>query len=44
MGKDRQLFRMDYHSWNVGATGVKNEEIHIFKDDPFHYHVMKWGN
>ena len=33
---------MDYHRFNQeygGATGIKNGEIAVLKDDNFHYHV-----
>lgn len=43
--KNKLFVRMDYHTWNQthgGTDDIKTEEINVYKDDPFHYHVMKW--
>lgn len=45
MGSYRQLIRMDYHKFNPehgGASGLKNDEISVWQDRDFHYHVRKW--
>lgn len=45
MGGNRQLIRMDYHRYNSGhggATGLKSDEIAVWRDGDFHYHVRKW--
>ena len=45
MGGSRQLIRMDYHRYNPGhggASGLKPDEIAVWRDGDFHYHVRKW--
>ena len=45
MGKQRQLVRMDHHRFNEGhggPTGLKGNELSIWRDGDFHYHVNKW--
>jgi len=46
MSDPRSLVRMDYHepdSGHGGATGLKRNEINVFYDENFHYHVLKWA-
>jgi hypothetical protein len=37
---------MDYHPFNAGhggAAGLKANELSVWRDDPFHYHVIRWS-
>ncbi|MBH2029090.1 MAG: RHS repeat-associated core domain-containing protein [Moraxellaceae bacterium] len=43
MGKDRQLFRMDYHEWHGTKTGPTGDEISVWRDGNYHYHVRQWN-
>lgn len=40
-GKDqaRQVWRMDFHKFHNAP--LKSDELAVWRDDPFHYHVMK---
>lgn len=45
MTSERELMRMDYHSWNEGHGGVNKRqkgEISAWRDGNYHYHVSKW--
>jgi RHS repeat-associated protein len=45
MAGNRQLIRMDYHKYNSGhggTSGLKADEIAVWRDGDFHYHVRKW--
>jgi RHS repeat-associated protein len=46
MGSNRQLVRMDYHEWrdgHGGSKGKRGNEIRVWTDGNYHYHVMTWG-
>lgn len=47
MGSERQLFRMDWHTWrsshgNKSGLGVGGNELAAWPEGNFHYHVNKW--